>query len=114
MPQHLGELEQVLLFALVRLGDHAYGASLGREIEEQTGRSIAPGAIYTAMDRLETRGFVRSRLGESTPARGGRRKKLYRLEPAGARALAESYARVQRMAEGALRQLADLTGSGPR
>jgi DNA-binding PadR family transcriptional regulator len=110
MAQHLGEFEQVLLFALLRLGEQAYGASLGREIELQTGRSMAPGAIYTAMDRLELRGYVSSRLGESTPARGGRRKKMYRLEPAGARALAESYARVQRMAEGVLRKLANLAG----
>jgi DNA-binding PadR family transcriptional regulator len=110
MPEHLGELEQVLLFALVRLGDDAYGASMGREVEQQTGRRVAPGAIYTVLDRLELRGFVRSRLGDGTPARGGRRKKLYRLEPAGARALAQSYRRVQRMADGALRALGELTG----
>lgn len=108
MADHLGELEQVLLFALIRLGDDAYGASIGQEVEQQTGRAIAPGAIYTALDRLELRGYVRSRLGEGTPARGGRRKKFYRLEPAGARALAQSYRRVQRMAEGVLPALNDL------
>lgn len=112
MPNHLGELEQVLLFALLRLGDEdAYSASLGREIEEQTGRSIAPGAIYTAMDRLEARGFVSSRLGDSTPVRGGRRKKLYSLESAGARALSDSYARLRRMATGMLARLGERTRS---
>jgi PadR family transcriptional regulator PadR len=110
MAEHLGELEQVLLFALLRLGDQAYGASIGREVEQQTGRGISPGAIYTALDRLELRGFVRSRLGESTPARGGRRKKFYALQPGGARALAQSYRRVQKMADGALPALSELTG----
>jgi PadR family transcriptional regulator, regulatory protein PadR len=105
---HLGELEQVLLFALVRLGADAYGASIRREVEQQTGRSLSPGAIYTVMDRLELRGFVTSRLGDATPVRGGRRKKLYRLEPAGARALSGSYERLQRMAQGTLAQLGDL------
>jgi len=108
LADHLGELEQVLLFALVRLGADAYGASIRREIEQQTGRSLSPGAIYTAMDRLELRGFVTSRLGEATPVRGGRRKKLYRLEPAGARALSGCYDRLQRMAQGALPQLGEL------
>ena len=111
MADHLGELEQVLLFALVRLGADAYGASIRREVEQQTGRSLSPGAIYTAMDRLELRGFVTSRLGDATSVRGGRRKKLYRLEPAGARALSSCYERLQRMAQGTLAQLGDLARS---
>ncbi len=113
MPDHLGELEQVLLFALIRLGNDAYGASIRREIEQQTGRSLSPGAIYTAMDRLELRGYVTSRLGDATPVRGGRRKKLYRLAPAGARALSLSYQRLQRMADGAVAQLGDLARGLP-
>jgi DNA-binding PadR family transcriptional regulator len=112
MGDHLGEFEQVLLFGLVRLGEDAHGAGLGREIERQTGRSVSPGAIRTAMSRLETRGFVSSRLGEPTARRGGRRKRLYRLEPRGARALTESYERVRRMAEDVVGRLAELTEEG--
>src|ERR1044071_3738370 len=67
MPERLGSLEQLLLLALLRLGDDAYGVPIRDEIEERTGRVISPGAIYTALDRLETRGLVRSRLGEPTP-----------------------------------------------
>ena len=60
----LGEFEQLILMALVRLRENAYGVSMRKEIEERTGRSISAGAIYTALDRLETRGFVSSRLGD--------------------------------------------------
>lgn len=112
MGEHLGEFEQVLLFGLVRLGDDAYGASLQREIERRTGRSVSPGAIRTAMSRLELRGFVSSRLGEPTPRRGGRRKRLYRLEPEGARVLSDSYDRVRRMAEDVVGRLAELGEGG--
>jgi DNA-binding PadR family transcriptional regulator len=108
----MGEFEQILLFALVRLGADAHGARIRAEILTQTGRSVSPGAIYTALDRLEARGFVRSRLGDSTPARGGRRKKLYELRPAGARALAASFGRVQRMADGTSAILGDLARGG--
>jgi DNA-binding PadR family transcriptional regulator len=69
---------------------------------------VSPGAVYTALDRLEAKGFVRSRLGEDTPARGGRRKKFYRLEPAGAAALQASYRQVRQMAEGLLPRLAEV------
>ena len=64
MTHTIGDFEQLILFALVRLGSDAYGASLRRETEARTGRTISAGALYTALDRLETRGFVASRLGE--------------------------------------------------
>ena len=100
MPQSLGEFEQLLLFAIVRLGKNAYGASLRREIEERTGRTVAIGAVYTALDRLEQKGFVDSRMGEPTPERGGRRKKFYRLEPLGSKALGRSYNDFKQMVAG--------------
>ena len=71
-----------------------------QEIETRTSRTISSGALYTALDRLEARGFVQSRLGEPTAARGGKRKRLYTIEPAGARALTRSYDALQKMASG--------------
>ena len=100
MTHTIGDFEQLILFALVRLGADAYGASLRREIEARTGRTISAGALYTALDRLETRGFVSSHLGEPTPERGGKRKRLYSLHPAGERALARVYESLRLMAGG--------------
>jgi PadR family transcriptional regulator PadR len=100
MRRHLGELEQLLLLALAHLGDGAYGVSIATLIEARTGRVLSPGAIYTALDRLETRGFVTSRWGDPTPERGGKRKRYYRLRPAGATALRETQTALARMARG--------------
>lgn len=100
MAQSLGEFEQLLLFALLRLGDEAHGVTLRREIERRTGRDVSAGAVYTALERLEARGLVRSSWGEPTAERGGKRKKLYRIEPLGVRALGRSYGALQQMARG--------------
>jgi PadR family transcriptional regulator PadR len=105
MTHTIGDFEQLILFALVRQGADAYGASLRREIEARTGRTISAGALYTALDRLETRGFVVSRLGEPTPERGGKRKRLYTLLPAGERALARVYESLRLMAGGVAARL---------
>jgi DNA-binding PadR family transcriptional regulator len=98
----------MLLFAILRLDEGAYGVTIRREIENRTGRRTSPGAIYTTLERLEQRGLVRSHVGGSTPVRGGRRKRFYRLEPAGARALAMAWERMQSMAAGVLPRLEDL------
>ena len=100
MPRHLGELEQLLLFALLRLGDRAHGGTVRELIHERTGRTLSPGAIHTAMDRLERRGYVQSHLGEPTPERGGKRKRLYQLRPAGAAALRDTHSVIATMARG--------------
>lgn len=100
MSGSLGEFEQLVLFALARLGDSAYGVSIRRDIEAETGRRISSGAVYTTLDRLRTRGLIASRWGEPTAERGGRRKRFYRLEPGGREALARTYAAIQRMASG--------------
>lgn len=113
MGSQLGEFEQLLLFALVRLGTDAHGVRIRQEIEQRTGRAVSAGAVYTAMDRLEKRGFVSSRLGDPTPERGGRRKKLYDIEPRGAQALADSYGALQEMAKGLGSRIADLSTSSP-
>lgn len=83
----LGRFDHHLLLVITRLGDGAYGMAIRRELAERTGRDVAVGAIYTALARLEARGFVRSWLGEPTPERGGRAKRHYRVLPAGASAL---------------------------
>lgn len=113
MPTRLGEFEQLLLFALVRLGDNAYGVSIRREIESRTGRSVSSGAIYTAMERLEARGYVSATTGDPTPRRGGKRKKFYRIERRGAEALSRSYDALHEMAKGLRPKLADLTAQRP-
>src|ERR1700724_3695892 len=100
MGDSIGEFEQLILIALVRLGEGAYGVSIRKEIEARTGRRLSSGAIYIALDRLQSRGYVSSYLGEPTPERGGRRKKFYSLEPAGARALNRSYRALRDMAWG--------------
>ena len=102
---HLGELEQLLLFALLRLEDGAWGVPIRREIEKRTGRQVSAGAVYTALARLERRGFVASWLGESTPQRGGRRKRCYRMEAPGRAALSRSYRALAEMAHGQTRKL---------
>ena len=105
-PRALGELEQLILFALVALPpDECYGVPIRELIEARTGRSLSAGAVYTALDRLAARGLVSSGLGEPTAARGGRRKRMYRLETAGARELSRSVQTLQEMSQGLLPQL---------
>ncbi|MGH7502423.1 MAG: PadR family transcriptional regulator [Longimicrobiales bacterium] len=101
----LGELEQMILFGLVRLGGEAHGAAIAREIEAKSGRSVAPGALYTVLERLQDKGFVSAWIGESTPDRGGRRRKVYRLLPEGARELRSWYAGIRELAAGATARL---------
>jgi DNA-binding PadR family transcriptional regulator len=106
----LGEFEQLILFALVRLDDEAYGVPIRQAIEARTGRTVSAGALYTALERLERRGFVTSRFGDPTPERGGKRKRYYRIEPAGARALQRAYDAMRQMARGVAPRLSDLGG----
>jgi PadR family transcriptional regulator PadR len=100
MEKSLGELEQMVLYAILSLGEEAYGASIRREIEARTGRDVSSGAVYTVLERLERAGLVSSRVGEPSPRRGGRRRKHYRLRPDGVRSLHRARLRMQRMAEG--------------
>ena len=110
MPNTIGDFEQRILFALVRVGADAYGVTIRAEIEARTGRAVSAGALYTALNRLETRGFVASRLGEPTPERGGNRKRLYTIRPAGERALAEVYESLRLMASGLATRLKTVKG----
>jgi DNA-binding PadR family transcriptional regulator len=88
----LGEFEQLVLWAVARLGEEGYGMTIRREIEERTGRSVSIGAVYTTLDRLERKGHVRSRVGEPTAERGGRARRHFELRESGARALREARA----------------------
>jgi DNA-binding PadR family transcriptional regulator len=90
-PPTLGEFEQLVLIALLRLGSDAYGATVRREIEARAGRTLAISAVYTTLERLEQKGLVRSWVGDPTPQRGGRRRKHFELLPLGARALKVAY-----------------------
>lgn len=99
-PDTLGEFEQCLLLAVVHLGDQAYGVTIRQEIETRTDRDIAIGALYTSLDRLEEKGYLRSKMSDPTPERGGRSKRYFTLTAAGATALRQSRARLTRMWQG--------------
>lgn len=86
----VGELEHLILLAILRLGDNAYGVSIIDELQAHTDRSILRPAVYNALRRLETKGLVSSELGEPTPERGGRAKRFFRLDPAAIERLQES------------------------
>jgi PadR family transcriptional regulator PadR len=96
----LGEFEYLLLTAAARLGEEAYGAAMRQEIEEATGRDCSIGALYTTLDRLETKGFVKTWMGDPTPQRGGRPKRMVRVTAKGAQAASEFYAAVTRVSRG--------------
>ena len=101
----LGEFEQLVLLALVRLKAEGYGATIRRDIEARTARRLSISSVYTTLDRLEQKGLVRSWIGEPTAERGGRRRKHFALTPAGARALKTAYRDYIEMAAGLERQL---------
>ena len=83
----LGGFELQVLLAVVRLGDDAYGVPIADTLKEASGREINAGSIYITLDRLEDKGLVTSRLGESTPERGGRAKTYFRVTGKGLKAV---------------------------
>ena len=84
---YLGEMELMVLLAVMRLGEDAYGFPISKELLILAGRDVALGSIYAALDRLERKAFVTSSLGDPTPERGGRAKRYFRVTPTGVRAL---------------------------
>ncbi len=96
----LGEFEYLLITAAVRLGDNAYGAAIRLEIEETTGRRCSLGALYTTLDRLETKGFLKTWMGEATAQRGGRAKRMVQVTAVGKRAAKEFYKAIQQVTQG--------------
>ena len=87
---YLGELEQIVLLAILRTGPNAYGVTIRQQIEDRTGRSLTVGALYRTLDRLEDKGYVTSWFGDPTAQRGGRSKRHFKVTPAGASALRAS------------------------
>jgi PadR family transcriptional regulator PadR len=96
----LGGFENLLLLVILRLDDRAYGVAIRQELLDQAKKDVAIGAIYTGLDRLEHKGFVKSWSGEPTPERGGRAKKFYRLTAQGKNALHETHRAVRRLSIG--------------
>jgi len=96
----LGSLEHIILLALMRLDEGAHGMIVRREIEKRTGRSVSIGAVYATLERLEGKGYDSSFTGEPTAERGGRAKRLFRVEAAGKKALQVSEQTIRSMTAG--------------
>jgi DNA-binding PadR family transcriptional regulator len=96
----LGEFEYLLIAAAARLGDQAYGASVQVEIARATGRACSAGALYTTLDRLEAKGLLTTTMGDPTPERGGRAKRMIVVTSAGRREAEQFYRAVSRVSTG--------------
>jgi PadR family transcriptional regulator, regulatory protein PadR len=99
-PPVLGEFEQMVMLALLRLGPAAYGAVICSEIERRSGRAVSVSAVHTTLERLESKGLVKSRVGDPTPQRGGKRKRHYEVAAVGIKALQASYRSLRNMTDG--------------
>jgi DNA-binding PadR family transcriptional regulator len=97
---HLGEFEQLVLLAILRLKDEAYGMRIRRELDERAGRSTSIGALYLTLERLQEKGFIKSALGAATQERGGRAKRFFSVNPAGRQMLRDSMNALQSMSKG--------------
>ncbi len=87
---YLGEFEQIVLLAVLRLGKNAYGVTVWEEIEKRTGRSVMIGAVYATLDRLEAKRYISSKVGDPTPERGGKAKRFFKITAQGSAALERS------------------------
>jgi PadR family transcriptional regulator PadR len=96
----LGEFEYLIIAAAVRLGDDAYGAAIRQEIEDTAKRRCSTGSLYTTLDRLESKGLIKTWMGDATPQRGGRAKRMIRVTPRGVEAAAAFYDAVTRVSRG--------------
>lgn len=96
----IGEFEYLILTATARLSEEAYGASIREAIQQATRRSCSIGALYTTLDRLEKKGFIQTWMGDPTPERGGRAKRLVRITAKGVQAASEFYEAVRRVSRG--------------
>jgi len=97
---YLGEFEHLIVLALLRLEDRAYGVTVRQEIELRTKREVSIGAVYATLDRLEAKGYVSSRLGDPTPERGGRSRRFFRVTAKGVAVVNRTQGALQRMTEG--------------
>jgi PadR family transcriptional regulator PadR len=99
-PPQLGEFEQVVILAVLRLGDNAYGVTIRREIAVCTDRDPAPGALYTTLDRLEEKGLLASQYADPSERRGGRAKRFFTVTPQGLRAVTRAQRAFRRLTRG--------------
>lgn len=97
---NLGEFEQIVLLAILRLRNDAYGVTIRKEIAACTDREPSPGALYVTLDRLEEKGFVTSRFGDPTPRRGGRAKRYFEVSAHGVGAVTRAQRSYRRLLEG--------------
>jgi PadR family transcriptional regulator, regulatory protein PadR len=97
---YLGEFEHIVILALLRLERRAYGVTVRQEIEQRTRREVSIGAVYATLDRLETKGYVRSQRGDPTPERGGRSKRFFRVTALGVEAVSRTHQALRKMTEG--------------
>lgn len=97
---YLGEFEQIVLLAVLRLGKNAYAIPIREEIEQRTGRTVARGALYTALERLEAKRCLRSTMSEPLPERGGRSRRYFAVTPAGLAAIRASRQSLLRLWQG--------------
>jgi PadR family transcriptional regulator PadR len=97
---YLGEFEHIVLLALLRLADQAYGVTVRQEIELRINREVSIGAVYATLDRLAAKGYVKSHLGDPTPERGGRSKRFFRVTAKGIAAVNRTHGALERMTEG--------------
>jgi PadR family transcriptional regulator len=97
---YLGEFEHIIVLALLRLGDRAYGVTVRQEIESRTNREVSIGSVYATLERLEIKGYVKSHRGDPTPERGGRSKRFFRVTPRGVAAVNRTQRALQSMTQG--------------
>jgi len=97
---YLGEFEHIILLALLRLGDRAYGVTVRQEIQSRISREVSIGAVYATLERLQTKSYVTSSWGEPTAERGGRAKRFFRITATGVIAVNQTQQALQRMIEG--------------
>jgi PadR family transcriptional regulator, regulatory protein PadR len=97
---YLGEFEHIIVLALQRLEDRAYGVTVRQEIEFRTKREVSIGAVYATLDRLEAKGYVISRRSDPTPERGGRAKRFFRVTAKGVTAVNRTHSALHNMTEG--------------
>ena len=106
---YIGEFEHMVLLAIMQLGNFAYGVAIMDELEERAGRVSSRGATYMTLDRMESKGLIKSQMGKPTAERGGRAKRLFTVTPAGAEAVRRSQAAYRELSKG----LEGLLGAGP-
>lgn len=99
-PARLGELETLVMLAVLHLDEEAHAVAVRAHIAGRTGRELARGTVYVTLDRLESKSLLSSRLGAPTAERGGKAKRLYRAEKAGLAALGQSLSGTQSMLDG--------------